>query len=115
MWVPEKKLFRHGWVEGMQDHPAFHWGRANGWALLTMTEVLDVMPENYPQRAKLMELFREHVRGLAACQSGEGLWHQLLDRNDSLKLSTLNFVNNDSVRPYTVRLHSRLYRQLVRE
>ena len=83
MWVPEKKLFRHGWVEGMQDHPAFHWGRANGWALLTMTEVLDVMPENYPQRAKLMELFREHVRGLAACQSGEGLWHQLLDRNDS--------------------------------
>jgi len=51
--------------------------------LLTMTEALDVMPENYPQRAKLMELFREHVRGLAACQSGEGLWHQLLDRNDS--------------------------------
>ncbi|MEY8723834.1 glycoside hydrolase family 88 protein [Bacteroides stercorirosoris] len=83
MWVPEKKLFRHGWVESMQDHPAFHWGRANGWALLTMTEVLDVMPENHPQRAKLMELFRGHVRGLAACQSGEGFWHQLLDRNDS--------------------------------
>lgn len=83
MWVPEKKLFRHGWVEGMQEHPAFHWGRANGWALLTMTEVLDILPENYPQRPKLMELFREHVRGLAACQSGEGLWHQLLDRNDS--------------------------------
>ena len=37
----------------------------------------------FRQRAKLMELFREHVRGLAACQSGEGLWHQLLDRNDS--------------------------------
>lgn len=83
MWVPEKKLFRHGWVEGMQDHPAFHWGRANGWALLTMSEVLDVLPENYPGRDQILELFREHVRGLAACQSGEGLWHQLLDRNDS--------------------------------
>ena len=83
MWVPEKRLFRHGWVEGMQDHPAFHWGRANGWALLTMSEVLDVLPENYPGRDQILELFREHVRGLAACQSGEGLWHQLLDRNDS--------------------------------
>lgn len=83
MWVPEKKLFRHGWVEGMGDHPAFFWGRANGWALLTMTEVLDVMPTNHPQREKLMNLFREHVRGLAALQSGEGFWHQLLDRNDS--------------------------------
>ena len=83
MWVPEKNLFRHGWVEEMKDHPAFHWGRANGWALLTMCEVLDVLPENHPQRAKIMDLFCAHVRGLAACQSGEGLWHQLLDRNDS--------------------------------
>ena len=48
-----------------------------------MCEVLDVLPENYPQRDKIMELFRAHVRGLAACQSGEGLWHQLLDRTDS--------------------------------
>lgn len=83
MWVPEKKLFRHGWVEEMEDHPAFHWGRANGWALLTMSEVLDVLPENYPGRDKILALFRDHVRGLAACQSGEGFWHQLLDRNDS--------------------------------
>jgi rhamnogalacturonyl hydrolase YesR len=83
MWVPEKKLFRHGWVEDMGDHPAFHWGRANGWALLTMCEVLDVLPESYPQRDKILNLFREHVRGLAALQSGEGFWHQLLDRNDS--------------------------------
>jgi rhamnogalacturonyl hydrolase YesR len=67
----------------MTDHPAFHWGRANGWALLTMCEVLDVLPENYPQRDKILNLFREHVRGLAALQSGEGFWHQLLDRNDS--------------------------------
>jgi len=83
MWVPEKKLFRHGWVEGMSDHPAFHWGRANGWAILTMTEVLDALPANYPGRDKVLYLFKEHVRGLAALQSGEGFWHQLLDRNDS--------------------------------
>ncbi len=83
MWVPEKGLFRHGWVEGMQDHPSFFWGRANGWALLTLSEVLDVLPESHPQRNKILGLFKAHVRGLAACQSGEGFWHQLLDRNDS--------------------------------
>jgi rhamnogalacturonyl hydrolase YesR len=83
MWVPEKKLFRHGWVEGMTDHPAFHWGRANGWAILTMVEVLDVLPQSYKGRDEILQLFQEHVRGLAALQSGEGFWHQLLDRNDS--------------------------------
>lgn len=83
MFVPEVGLFRHGWVEGMKDHPAFHWGRANGWAILTMCEVLDVLPEDYPERGKILELLRAHVRGLAACQSKDGFWHQLLDRNDS--------------------------------
>jgi len=83
MWVPGKGLFRHGWVEGMQEHPSFFWGRANGWALLTLCEVLDVLPENYPQRNQIIDTFRAHVQSLAACQSSEGFWHQLLDRNDS--------------------------------
>lgn len=83
MWVPEKKLFRHGWVESMDEHPAFHWGRANGWAILTMCEVLDALPENYPGRKEVLDLYRQHSAGLLALQSSEGFWHQLLDRNDS--------------------------------
>lgn len=83
MFIPEKGLYRHGWVESSSDHPAFCWARANGWAMLTACELLDVLPEDYPQRAKVMEYFRAHVRGVTALQSGEGLWHQLLDRNDS--------------------------------
>lgn len=83
MFVPEKGLFRHGWVEGMKDHPAFHWGRANGWAILTMCEVLDVLPEAFEGRNDIMELLKAHVRGLASLQSKDGFWHQLLDRNDS--------------------------------
>lgn len=83
MWVPEKKLFRHGWVEDMEVHPAFHWARANGWALLTMTELLDVMPENHPRRGDLMKMWRDHVNGLMPLQNADGFWHQLLDRNDT--------------------------------
>ena len=83
MFVPEKGLYRHGWVESMTDHPAFHWGRANGWAILTLTEVLDVLPKNHPAYGEVLEQYRAHIRGIAACQSGEGFWHQLLDRNDS--------------------------------
>ncbi len=83
MWVPEKKLFRHGWVEAMKDHPAYHWGRANGWALLTMCEVLDVLPENFEHRQDILNLLHDHIEGLRACQSGDGFWHQLLDYNDS--------------------------------
>jgi len=83
MFVKEKGLYRHGWVEGMSDHPAFHWGRANGWALMANVEVLDALPVDYPGREKVLEILKAHIRGLAALQSGEGFWHQLLDKNDS--------------------------------
>jgi len=83
MFVPEKGLFRHGWVEGMQVHPAFFWGRANGWAILTMCDVMDVLPKNDPLYPQVLKLMRAHIEGLSKMQSGTGFWHQLLDRNDS--------------------------------
>lgn len=83
MFVKEKGLFMHGWVQDMDPHPAFHWARANGWAFMTLAELLDVLPENHPEYAKVLELYRAHAKGLAAYQSGMGFWHQLIDRNDS--------------------------------
>lgn len=83
MFVPEKNLFRHGWVESMNPHPSFFWGRANGWAILAMCEVLDVLPASDPLYPLVLSLFQRHAAGLSALQSGTGFWHQLLDRNDS--------------------------------
>ena len=73
----------HGWVESMPTHPEFHWARANGWAFMALAELLEVLPENHPNRAKVLQLYRDHARGLAAYQSGMGFWRQLLDRPDS--------------------------------
>ena len=42
MFVPEKGLFMHGWVQDITEHPAFFWGRANGWAIMTLAETLEV-------------------------------------------------------------------------
>ena len=83
MFVPERALYRHGWVENMEPHPAFHWARANGWAIVAMTELLEVLPDNHPGRAAVLAQYRAHAAGLAAVQDGSGLWHQLLDRPDT--------------------------------
>ena len=83
MFVPEKGIYRHGYVEGLAQQPTYHWARANGWALLTNCELLDVLPDNHPERPFVLEQLQRHIAGLAALQSSEGFWHQLLDRNDS--------------------------------
>jgi len=83
MFVPDDGLFRHGWVEAMTPHPAFYWGRANGWALLTLCEVLDVLPADHPVRPQILDLLRRHIQGLARLQHHDGFWHQLLNRSDT--------------------------------
>jgi unsaturated rhamnogalacturonyl hydrolase len=83
MFNREKGLYMHGWVENMKVHPEFHWARANGWALMAKIETLEVLPEDHPGRSFVLQLLQEHIIGLARLQSGDGLWHQLLDRHDS--------------------------------
>lgn len=83
MFNYEKGLYMHGWIQGMEEHPQFHWARANGWAVMTMVELLEVLPADYPGRDNVLEQLRKHIRGLANYQSPQGFWHQLIDKNDS--------------------------------
>jgi len=76
-------LYMHGWVQDMTPHTQFHWARANGWALMTKVEMLDVLPESDSRRIEILNKFKHHVSGLAKVQDKTGFWHQLLDKNDS--------------------------------
>ncbi len=73
----------HGWVQEMSPHPAFHWARGNGWALMAIAELLTWLPKDHPERTRLLDIFRLHATGLRQRQAPSGLWHQLLDRPDS--------------------------------
>ena len=83
LWVPGKNLFRHSWIESMAYHPSMFWGRANGWALLCMSDVLDVLPADHIKRPEIMSLLFELIHSFMALQGGDGFFHQMLDRNDS--------------------------------
>lgn len=83
MFNEDKGLYMHGWVQGMQVHPQYHWARANGWAVMAMVELLDVLPKTHPGYRDVLKQFQTHIIGLARYQEGTGFWHQLLDRSDT--------------------------------
>jgi len=83
MFNKEKGIYMHGWVNEMDVHPQFHWGRANGWAFLAMTELLDVLPTTHPKYKAVLAQYQAQAKGLMQYQSGQGFWHQLLDKQDS--------------------------------
>lgn len=83
MFHKQKGLYMHGWVQAMQVHPAFYWARANGWAVMTLVELLEVLPKDHQGYNFVLNQLRAHVKGLVKYQDGSGFWHQLLDKNDS--------------------------------
>lgn len=80
---PQLGIYTHGWNGSNPDAPHFYWGRANGWAVLAMCDLLDVLPKDHPERDKVLAQLRAVLRGVCQFQSGTGLWHQMLDRRDS--------------------------------
>ncbi len=83
LFIPEKGLYDHGWNANTTYDPRIYWSRANGWAVMAMCELLDVLPENYKGREKILEYLQMEIRSLAECQDASGLWRNLLDKNDS--------------------------------
>ncbi len=76
-------LMAHNWYSETDRRGVAFWGRANGWALLAQADLLDRLPRGYPQRDTLLTLFRRHIDGVLRYQSAGGLWHQVLDHDDS--------------------------------
>ncbi len=83
MFNSEKGLYMHGWVEAMEEHPQFYWARANGWAVMTLVELLEVLPKDHPGYNAVLSQLQAHIKGLVPYQDGTGFWHQLIDKNDT--------------------------------
>ena len=83
LYNENKGLMYHNWYSDVNRTGVAFWGRANGWAILAQVDLLDRLPMNYSKRDTLVNLFQRQILGIAKYQSASGLWHQLLDKNDS--------------------------------
>ncbi|MBQ4029420.1 MAG: glycoside hydrolase family 88 protein, partial [Prevotella sp.] len=85
---PKTELWKHAWDE---THTAFWadketgqskhtWARALGWYVMAMTEVLDVLPENYERRGEVIELLNKAVKSIVKYQDKKtGVWYDVMD------------------------------------
>jgi unsaturated rhamnogalacturonyl hydrolase len=80
---PATGLYHQGWNwHGSGASPGF-WGRANGWVIVAMVEVLDAIPAGYAGRDELLVAYQDFARAIADHQGIGGMWHQLLDHPES--------------------------------
>ncbi len=84
-------LYYHAWDESKKQRwankttgqsPNF-WGRSMGWWMMALVDALDFVPENHPDRAKLIRIVLGLADTLPKYQDETGLWYQLLDKGGS--------------------------------
>ncbi len=76
-------LYYHCYYHKTRQQGIAHWGRANGWALFAQAVLLNAIPEEHPLRGRLLQIFRRVVRNIVRFQDKDGMWHQLIDKDDS--------------------------------
>lgn len=76
-------LFIHA-VEGPHA-----WGRGNGFAALGLAEALEHLPSDWPDRGRVLDIYRRHMRALGAHQANDGMWRQVVDEPASYRELTV--------------------------
>ena len=66
------------------------WSRGNGWVMGGLGNVLQIMPADYPARAKYVAQFREMAATIAKIQGPDGLWRSGLLDPDAYELPEIS-------------------------
>lgn len=88
---PRTGLLYHAWDESHSQQwadphtgcsPHF-WGRALGWFMMALPDILDYFPPEHPQRDILQQVLRETAEAVLAVQDPtSGTWYQILDQGN---------------------------------
>ncbi|AGA77191.1 glycoside hydrolase family 88/105 protein [Echinicola vietnamensis] len=91
LFDPEKHLLYHGWDESREQDwadketglSANFWSRGMGWFVMAIVDVLDFMPQDHPDRARLIDMANNIAVGIKDFQDPQtGAWYQVTDQGD---------------------------------
>lgn len=83
LFIPEQCVMSHVY-DFRHGTPTFvPWGRGNGWVLFSLSEVLELLPQDHRYRTQLLDFFQELCAGYLKLQGQNGLWHQVLTDPES--------------------------------
>ncbi|WP_131537538.1 glycoside hydrolase family 88 protein [Pedobacter nototheniae] len=81
-------LLYHGWDESKEEKwankttgtsPNF-WGRAMGWYIMALVDVLDNFPTNHPKRPELLAILKRTANTIVKYQDAKtGVWYDVMD------------------------------------
>ncbi|WP_293895601.1 MULTISPECIES: glycoside hydrolase family 88/105 protein [unclassified Sphaerochaeta] len=88
LYMQDQQLMSHVYDFDRNIATGIPWGRGNGWALFSLSELLLVLAQSHPKREALLTLFRNLSSGCLRLQDEMGMFHQVLDMQESYQESS---------------------------
>ena len=76
-WDPSKKA---DWADPETGLSPEVWGRACGWFVLAIADMLDDIPADHPKYQEIIHIEQELIATLLKWQSDEGRWYEVVDK-----------------------------------
>ena len=71
------------WADNVTGCSPHFWGRAVGWYMAAIVDILDFLPQKHPQRNEIITILKKTIDALLKVQDSKtGLWYQVLDMGD---------------------------------
>ena len=68
------------WADPVTGRSSYFWGRALGWYVMAIVDVLDYMPKDHPKRAQILEIYKKTIDAVLKVQDKEtGVWFQIIN------------------------------------
>ena len=81
LWHAYDESGQQSWADPKTHTSAEHWCRAIGWYAMTLINILDVIPNDQPDRAELIRILQQLATAFEKYQDKDtGLWWQLVDK-----------------------------------
>jgi unsaturated rhamnogalacturonyl hydrolase len=71
------------WCDPATGRSAYPWSRAMGWYTMAITDVLDYLPRDHPDRDSIISILQNTCEALLKVRDPKtGLWYQVLNQGD---------------------------------
>ncbi|MBB6669941.1 glycoside hydrolase family 88/105 protein [Cohnella nanjingensis] len=83
LFMEDQRIMSHVFDFKYGQPTRIPWGRGNGWVLFSLTELLEKLPSEHPDRERLLDFFNRMCAGVLALQGESGLWRQVLNEPEA--------------------------------
>lgn len=80
LYHAQDESLQQKWADPITGLSDYFWGRAIGWYLMAIVDIMDYFPRDHPDRDSIISIYRQTIDAVLQVRDDKtGVWYQILD------------------------------------